>query len=213
MKLLSLLFCALALTACNPIKGQLKVTRAFSAHSDDNNNNCTPDDPRPICSEPVQPSDFEVAPGTYDASFDLSSRGSATFSIKLDRNVTRNLALTIPSNNHLPGYSGPISLSHDESGQPFDLRGNIDTKESDSAQHSDWESCTRTEYEQQCGPHGCTMVPVQVPGQQWVLFHYHYTDTHLSVQVFKPGVSAAAAGFAGERNLEEKVNDNVGYCQ
>jgi hypothetical protein len=213
MKNFVLLAGALALTACNPIKGQLNVTQAFHAHSDQNPANCTPDDPRPDCSGPVQPADFAIAPGTYEASFDLSSRSSAVFSIKLDRWNTRNVTLQIPSNNHLPNYSGPISLSHDESGQPFDLRGNVTTQESDGPQQSGWQSCTRTEYQQQCGQQGCYTVPVQVPGQQFVRYHLHYTDTKLDVQIIPAGKSAAAATFAGERNVGEQVAEYVGYCQ
>ena len=208
MKNLVLFAAALALSACNPIKGQLNVTQPFTALSDQSS--CTPDESGQNCGGVDR---ITVAPGSYAASFDLSSRSAAVFSIKLDRWNTRNLTLRIPGNNHLPNYSGPISLSHTESGQPFDLRGDIDTKESDGPQQSGWRSCTRTEYEQRCDQHGCYSVPVQVGGQQYVRYHLHYTDSKLNVQLFSAGSSAAAAGFAGERNVAEQVNEYEGYCQ
>jgi hypothetical protein len=204
---------ALALTACNPINGQLKVTQTFSAHSHDNPYNCTPEDNRPVCGGPVLPDEFQVTPGTYSAGFDLSSRNAAVFSIKVGQGITRNIQLKIPNNNRVPTYSGPISLTHGESGQPFDLRGNINTRESDSAQERGWESCTYTEYHQVCGPRGCHTETISRPGQQWVEYHYHYTDTSLGVQLFRVGSSSAAATFAGERHSTDRVVDQAGVCR
>ena len=200
------------LTACNPIRGQLNVTKAFNAQSDDRPANCSPEDSRPDCYGPITPIRFQVPPGRFDASFEFASRDSAVFSVKMGSRETRKINLNVPKNNHLPNYSGPISLTASESGQPFDLRGAVDTKESDSERRNEWQHCTRTEWQQHCDPQGCHAVPVDVPGNQWVVYHYHYTDTSLDLGIFAPGRSEESARFSGRRNLAEKVMEQTGVC-
>jgi hypothetical protein len=193
MKKSLLVFGALALlTACHPIEGQLRVTQAFHA---------------------TGWSEFDVPPGTYAASFDLSSRDQAVFHVAGVDGYDRDVYLQIPNNDHLPNYSGPIALSHTESGQPFDLRGTINTKESDSARQSGWENCTYTDYDTECGEHGCHQVPVQRPGREFAVFRFHYTDTALAVRLNRAGSPAVAATFTGQRRLAEKKYESVGICR
>ena len=209
---LSLVFVSfLVLTGCDPITGQLQVLKTFNASVDAPT--CTDTDPRPECIGPIPTPRIEA--GKYNAEFTFTSESQVTMTLKKDRWTSTQLNFNVPEGRRLPSYSGPISLSRHESGQPFDVKGVIHTVEHDSEQHSGYESCTYTVRERECDhrgrERGCRDVTRTVHGTQWVEYHYHYTDTDLALQFLSS--SSTLAKFAGERHSVDKVYDHQGECR
>lgn len=201
-KVLVLAASALLAVACNPIHGQLKVSKSFNA---------------------VQKGFFsnkavKIAAGTYAAKVDFLSASKIAIKLDVGQLASQSLELNIPQGKYVATYSGPISLSSKESGQPFDVKGTIHTEESRTGSTRAVESCSRTESRTICsdGPVArerrseCRTETITISGQQEVEYHYHDTQTDLSLKIISGGQQVGS--FVGQRNSSDKVYDYQGAC-
>lgn len=189
----SLLF--LLMAACDPISGQLKLSRGIDVNN----------------SGLFGSYKTRVEAGSYNASVEFSSRTDLLVKVRTAQGSTK-IWLKIPEGKDVASYSGPISLKARESGQSFDLVGQIDTQESDSSTTRTTESCTYTREKQVYKDGKWVTETVSYPGTQEVEYHYHETDTSLSLQLRKPGTKERIGTFSGARNKSSKVYDYEGTC-
>lgn len=182
----------LGLSACDSASGQLNVTKPLSAVVDGKS--------------------VTFAAGTYAATIE----GSANlFRKELAIDLTVNggeqkILLKVPSNVSVPKNDGELKLSAAQSGQPFDLDGNVATSTEDGPEQAGVESCTRTETEERCDQHGCFPVTITINGQQEVRFFYRDMIRDVSAQLSASGSPLAA--FTGRRVDTSKEYTYQGLC-
>jgi hypothetical protein len=201
------------LMACDPIRGTLQVDRSLSVKTG-NAQNC-PAETYP-CPENVKLA--TVNPGSY--SMDVDALGASTFRIylKTDRKQL-NIELDIPSGKSIPS-NGTFSLSSAESGQPFDLLGQVQTDVSQTQETRTQESCQITHTEQVCGlkpgqsgqgpVYACWTETFTREGIEDVQYYYRTTTENLQAQLVQSG--AQAAHYAGSKTSTDKIYTYKGGC-
>ena len=68
-----------------------------------------------------------LAPGQYSAKVKFSSKEKATIKIE-NGDKDLKIPVNIPSNANFPRTQGHIELLSQDSGQPFDLKGDVNTE-------------------------------------------------------------------------------------
>ena len=196
-KLFALGLGALLLAACDPITGQMKVSKTFVANYKGFFGNV---------------SQTQIKAGNYGASLDFESQTKAVLTLRSAQGEEQSMTLAIPEGAQVPRYSGPISLKGTQSGQPFDIKGEIDTDESDTGSTRTTESCSRTETRQICRRDHCETETITISGDREVEYHYHSTSTSMSLKLLNPSSKAVLATFSGTRYSSGKVYDYQGSC-
>lgn len=213
MKLASAAVAALGLmmmVGCKPINGTLTLSEGLTISNEADRATCTPEDMRPSCIGPIEDG---LSAGQYSASVDFVSKSQVAIKVQTTRFTSKNVTLTIPAGKNIPNYTGPISLSSRESGQPFNIGGRIETHESDSPTTREMESCSYTRTERVCDRRGrCETRTVTYTGRQEVEYHFHYTNTLLNLNIIKLTDNSVIGKFDGRRDETDKVYTYQGPC-
>jgi hypothetical protein len=217
MKCLGLLLttvASLTLTACDPISGTLQVVKSFTALVGSSNQNCTGDNyPCDIQKQPIT-----VTPGNYSMTIDMLGRDTVQINLKSGR-YPQIIELSVPPGKEIPS-TGSISLTAQESGQPFDLVAHTNTDVQESAKTHGYEYCQISWQEQVCGPTGggpnqppqyhCWYETRYQPGEQEVEYFMRTTTQTMQAQISASGT--AAGNYSGSRTANEKIYTYQSQC-
>jgi len=200
--------------ACDPIRGQLRVDRAFSAKKETRNNFCTGDNYP--CDQATSET-ITVQPGSYSMKVEQFGRNQVNIYLKAKHELT--LPLSLPSHKEIPD-TGSITLSSQESGQPFDLVAQTQTDVSETEPTRDVESCEIRRVERVCGikPGGvdgkpnyqCWDQTYVTPGSKDVEYFYRTTTQNMQAQIVDRG--SQIASFSGSRTDTDKIYLYEGPC-
>lgn len=91
--------------------------------------------------------DVPVKVGQYQATLKFKTKKK----LKLYLNdKDSKITFEIPKGTKLPAHNGTLNLTAEQTGQPYDLFGEVQTDFSRSGQRSETESCTWTTYRREC---------------------------------------------------------------
>lgn len=195
---LLLLLPVVALSGCDSISGEIKVSQEF----------------------PVKVREGflglktrigNLKKGTYEATLAPVLGGGVQIVLKQGDRQS-HLPINITNKSRLPKYDGRLDLPASETGQPFDLVGDVNSERSQSDLIRTTESCSRTKYVRECKRDKCEDVSITITGEQDVEYYYSYIDTYLSAKVMKPRKSQVLAKFNGSRRESSKNYTYQGAC-
>lgn len=91
--------------------------------------------------------DVPVRAGNYKATLKFKTKKK----LKLILNgEDKKIVFKIPEGTRLPSHNGVLNLTASQTGQPYDLYGEVQTDFSRSGQRSERESCSWTTYRREC---------------------------------------------------------------
>jgi hypothetical protein len=222
---LGIFFLGLSLVvACDPIRGTLQVNRSFEAKAGSSFSSAA------YCSGEMYPCGNEtqsisIPVGQHNMKVDMITRKDAQLLIKVGK-TEHKIELSIPDGKQIPA-TGSISISAQESGQPFDLHAQTQTDVSRTELERDLESCEIVWQERVCGirpgksgkgsdvkdekpVYECWTETFRKPGTQDVEFFYETTTQHMQAQIQQSG--SQVASFSGLRTNTEKIYTYKGTC-
>lgn len=195
-KVMILLVAAFAMMGCKPeFQGQLKVV----------------DQSLPSV---VKGHAVSFPTGTYNTVLKINSKSKATLTVKA-ANASYDLVLTIPNGVNIPSENGPLNLTAKQSGQPFDLAGNLATHTYQTEVQSGSQSCQVQEPEQYCwgGPNpGCSTQWVTRPGWQQVQFYDVVTEKNLTAEIRQTGTAHVSGNLSGTNSESQRHYLRQGPC-
>jgi hypothetical protein len=195
-KVIVLLGTALALMGCKPeYEGQLKVTDASLTGV-------------------VKGHKVTFPTGSYHTLLTINSKTKATLKVKA-ANASYDLVLNIPKSVQLPSESGPIRLTAAQSGQPFDIDGDLVSRTYQTEVQTGQMSCERQEPETVCwgGPHpGCATRWVTYPGWQRVQYYDVVNEKRLTADLKEAGTAHVSATLFGSNSESKRHYLYQGPC-
>jgi hypothetical protein len=154
-----------------------------------------------------------VAPGQYTGSVSLARGGSEfEFAIKGVAGKTQKVRIKLPKGEKVPTSEGPIELKAAEIGQPFDVRGNVDTQVTESDEMSGTQSCPIAHNFRVCDSNGCRVDSSIHYGTQAITYHYENTTETLETEFLDAKSGATLATFSGEKDSSDQIIDSSGDC-
>ncbi len=200
---LALLTCGM--TSCKPVTGLLHVTQPMKVihHQSEN---CNP--MGHACPDPKE--NVNLNPGDYIIKVQVSNKRTAVISMKTASRQL-NLNLNIPSGRGIP-ENGPLHLTAQESGQPFDFYSVTKTSRSDSAIRRTFESCQVEETETVCSPQGCWVQRRTRFGTRDIRYFDRTTVQKLQGSFTDPSSKEQLATLDGDRNSVERIIQSEGPC-
>ncbi len=179
--LISALF--LGLTGCEDMGGTTSVAEAFNVFV--NNKRHT------------------IAKGVYNTTLNFKRD---KVEVTLNGNNTKTkIKFQYAPGTRLPS-NGPFELRSEQTGQPVDVFGEIQTTETRSERRRGVESCQYQDVDVVCGPHGCSSVPVNRWGQQVIEYYLRTVNRVVKFNIVEVNASSnRLAKFNGESEYSEKV--------
>ncbi|MEM7645576.1 MAG: hypothetical protein AAF203_01590 [Pseudomonadota bacterium] len=145
--------------------------------------------------------------------------------------------IQVPKGKDIPQYYGSFTLTASESKLKYDVRGEIDTEETQSDSRSGTDSCTYQEEVKVCeyvdtdkvcaglkgkklrrcrrqnpGGRQCHYESETQWGTQETEFYYEYADRNLSIEMVLPGTNRVVATFEGTDSSSREVVTWRGEC-
>ena len=159
---------------------------------------------------------ISLNPGTYDVDIRLK-RGEAYFEFALtDKNSKKQtFRFQVPNGFTLPEGSGRLFIPAYSSKQPWDLKGEVTSKQSKTDIQKDFEQCTLQRMFTQCSqgqPVRCRQIWKTFPGKRNVEFYDIVNERDLRLQITDPVSSEAQAKFSGEAIDRWRVYTYRGDC-
>lgn len=195
-KITILLVSAFAMMGCKPeFQGQLKVV----------------DQSLPTV---VNGHTVSFPTGIYNTVLKLNSKSKATLTVKTAK-TSYDLVLQIPSSVQIPSENGPINLTAKQSGQPFDLAGQMATNTYQTEVQSGQQSCQIQEPETVCwgGPRpGCDTRWVTRPGWQQVQYYDVVTEKSLNAEIRQTGTAHVSANLSVSNSDSQRHYLSQGPC-
>lgn len=207
MKKLMLGLCAaLSLTACDEMTGTNVVTQTINAVD-------------------KKGKQVSIKPGTYKMGFKYDEK-HRDLEIKIKKASEKGkdvkLELTVASDVTMPRDNGSFALMASQTGQSFNLEGQVDTRSEDSGTTRTTESCSidRTEYicHETCDSEGCNCSTtcadevVSYPGSHEVEYYYTTTTRTVNMQFKNSSDSAELAKFNAVNVSDDKNYTYEGEC-
>jgi hypothetical protein len=165
-RILSLTLTSLLLLACEEIPGRLKVLSDMTVNSNGDS--------------------LRLPVGDYETSLQLSGH-QINAQIKTESGSVY-VEMNVPKNAELP-ENGPFELTATQSGQPFDVKGTINTSVQRSEDRTETETCEVEYYETICTPQGCYSVPRYRNGFRSVRYYVETIDRKVSFSAVKTSTS------------------------
>jgi hypothetical protein len=149
---------------------------------------------------------FEVAPGMHSMAM---TRDAHHDKVELKMKVLdragreRKVKIHVPDSVTLPDYSGSFTLTSEQTGQPFDLTGNLDTVETDSDSHVNREYCGYG-YGYYYGYYN--------QGIRLVTTHLHHRTANVTADFKATDRDETLANYKGSYTRTHEVIDAIGPC-
>ena len=162
---------------------------------------------------------IQIAPSLYSAS--LVAKGDNNFTLRLEGRDTIIVPIKSKSDLNVPS-TGAISISHDDIGQPFDLKGRIETDVAESPRVETIQQCSRQVVENHCQkvcdkPDHCNIVckdvTISIPGRQEISFHDETIHRDIQMNFLQIGSASVLASFQGQNTETSRINDYTGECR
>ncbi len=169
-----------------------------------------------------------LQPGAFEAAFDLDedeNERELEIKVKDARGKKHEADLPIPTSVAIPRVAGSFVLTGSQTGQAFDLQGEIQTDERNSGPIDTTESCTYTEPVRRCwteefvGRDGrkrrerrCEWVNETRWGMREVTYHTVTTTVRGTAEFVDANVGVIAT-FQGSNSHSIRYNDYVGRCR
>ena len=165
-----------------------------------------------------------IPAGEYASEVILKGSNKVKFNIKNVDGKDKKISFLLPEGVEFPTHSGELFVESRVSGQPYDLRGIVNSQTSHSQEYSGVEGCTyhvnryvcRTichhEYGQQVCRQECNYVPVMVNGSRHVSFYYRYTDTLYTINFLYEASNEQVAKFKASDRNTYKHYTYQGHC-
>lgn len=211
LRLLSLLS-LLGLIGCDPVEGDLVVKESLQIKKvvepcNDYSANCFNQEERQT-----------IEPGGYDMKMDVESKKVLSLAIS-KKWALYKLELKIPDSKYIPS-TGELSLSSNESGQPFDFKMKSQTDVSETAIQQGSESCTESIQTEVCyvvpgtpPRQKCELKWVTAKGMQYVEFYYRTTQQRVSAVFSKISSDQVLASYDGSRSDSQKIYTRKDRCE
>ncbi|MCC6278659.1 MAG: hypothetical protein IT289_12155 [Oligoflexia bacterium] len=188
----------MGLVACDDIKGGLDVNA-----------------PLPLTTE--KGVNLRLEPSSYPAQIKLNDdKRLIEFKIKRG-DETVKLKVKVPYSTDLDGRSAKFDIKSVQSGQPFDLVGELYTNYSTSGKYYETESCTYGEHYRECSTYNgrthCRDVSIARNGRRHVTYHYLYRVTKVSAQFLGAADQETLAVFTAEKDTTSRIVDHYGSCR
>jgi len=136
------------LAACQPIAGTLTVAERLVLNVTEYERPLDPWCRRGRdrdCKEPVAVvKTGRFHPGSYRAQLELDAKDAIRLTLFEARKLESVVNLTVPRGTHLPQHEGQFRLPADETGQPYDVAGEIATTYAVSPVVTAWQSCAQS---------------------------------------------------------------------
>lgn len=211
LRVLSLLS-LMGLVGCDPVEGDLNVKESFQIKKviepcNDYSANCLNQD---------ELQTLEL--GGYDMKMDVESQKVLSLAIS-KKWALYKLELKVPESKHIPS-NGELSLSSQESGQPFDFKMSSQTDVSETATQQGSESCTESVQTEVCyivpgNPprQKCELKWATAKGMQYVEFYYRTTQQRVSAVFSKISSDQVLASYGGSRSDSQKIYTRKDRCE
>lgn len=171
---------------CDEMPGTLRVTKKFLAL--------------------VNGSTEEIGAGSYKTSLDF---GTNQVTAKVEYSgQTLDVVISLPPTGSIPD-NGPFAILSADSGQPFDVRGQVKTTTSTSALQTARESCQYYAQEPVCDSHGCTRRNVPKLGWHRIEFYEETVRKDLKFDIFESGRVSIANLKANFEGLATKTSRKI----
>ncbi len=164
-----------------------------------------------------------LEPGIYTA--EVNALGEKNFNLKLTGRDNFKIPLQTKKDIDLPRFDGEFKVAGADLDQPFDVKGNLDTKIDISETREKEESCSYTVTEQRCEKvcvvtndvRKCDVVcnPEYITkyGYQYVRYHMRTTKRFLDLELLALGSDKVLASFSGDSYETNQINEYVGICR
>ncbi len=195
------LFLALVFAGCQGFEGQMNALKPFEAIAKNGAFG--------------RAKTIVVPTGTHSVSVETGV-SSATISLELS-GKKEAIVVKVPR-NRIPKEQGGFEVLASESGQPFDMLGNLDIDHTRSRRYRDQEACSRTVPREVCGYDSegrwyCMIDYVTVYGRQEVEYYNLSTRRHLDVRLSNPAdTNDVLATLDGHDTTVDKVYTYQGHC-
>ena len=211
--------CVVVITGCQPIIGAFQVKHRLPIQAvrtiDVDQPGCMRGRDSQ-CQSPQRENTFaQLPPGQYPAELTLNDKDVIRLKVKNAAPFDLLLEVEIPAETTLPARTGSFTVSAIESGQIFDLRGNVDTVHSRSSTQVGWESCQRQVLHATCGygkKRSCGHHYITVYGERPVTYHYEIETKNVWLALVSADRAQELATFAGSQTHHYKIYEDIGYC-
>lgn len=160
--------------------------------------------------------------GQYKTSFEVTAGKKLKFTFR--GNNTVDVKMKLPRNIDLPNSDGSFFFMAEETGQNYDIKGDLQTDYSSSGIISGVESCSYTRYERRCEPvcsgsirpscsMVCTNVPVTFYGRRNARYRINYTKKSLHLAMNKPKSDILVATYSGYNQSSYRTYEYRGVCR
>jgi hypothetical protein len=159
-----------------------------------------------------------IAPGSYDVKVTFPDKKKARIEVKIEgKNNNPQIDLKLPSGKSFPEYDGPITLSSQESGQPYDVNGNLRSDIQRTQTVRDEETCTYYVRERECntdknGNRVCKDRDVAHTGDRPVEYYYEELTQYLDLSLERPNSNVEVAHLGGTYFNRDKIYTYQGPC-
>lgn len=202
----------LGLVSCNEkIKGTLSLQSSLPVKVTQKSNWCNEGT---NCEEIV---DKTLPTGDYSTTLRFIGRHDVEMQVKYNREQW-NINIHIPSGANLPSENGTISLTSQQTGQPFDLAGDVQTQKQRGQTVRENESCSYTDYRHECYVTGnppatvCRDVPYTRWGYRDVEFYNVQVHREVKMNAYAPRSPAVLGTFTSVSDWTERVYTYQGRC-
>ena len=191
MKKLIIATTLLALSSCVDLTGQLKVFKSFKVKSDTQL--------------------VSVPDGQYKAKLDIKkNRTKVTLensSNKFKFEIKTSTSNTVPQN-------GSFEFKSSEINQPFNVRGQVETKVSRTSTKNEYESCRYQDTQTVCTPQGCTVQTIDRVGMKTIQYYDEYKDQKVNFNIINEiSVDDVFGEFNSATRSARRVIVREGRCQ
>lgn len=156
--------------------------------------------------------EIKLLPGNWDMTVSRDGKRKVVFQVKDARKKTHRIVLKTPQGG-LP-ESGAFELLGSVTGQPFDVKGSLETQISETELRRDREQCSYSSPYTVCGGTGrgyrCWTEWRTVWGMRNVEYYDRTETQSLNGEIFEKGSSAGT--FLGDRSESERIYTYEGSC-
>ena len=195
-------------SSCVEINGNLQVFESFNVKKKSGFLN-------------LKTREVQVDPRNYKASIKFVS--DKKFNLHLDGGSHKNISIPVKAEGRLDiPDNGRFNISHDETDQPFDISGIINTHREMTGYNQETVICSQDVTERKCEKVCdreigscdvvCRDVTMTINGRKNVQFHYLLVHRQLSLEIMKENSTGVVAAFVGSDTESTKIIDHESAC-
>lgn len=190
MKKLIIATTLLVLSSCVDLTGQLKVFKGFKVNSDNKL--------------------VTVNEGQYKTKLDIKKNRTKVTLENSDNKI--KFEIKTSTSNSIP-QNGMFELKSTEINQPFNIKGQVETKITKSGTKSTYESCRYQDTQTVCTPQGCVVQTIDRFGQKSIEYYDEYKDQKVDFNLTNEmSVDDVYAEFNSSTQSARRIIIREGRC-